>query len=128
MTCRPVLIALIAGAVLASGCGSSSGTSNADAAVAEIDDAAATTEPPPRGGVAGAVEVAVSALDGADTVACDLDHRMLADASEMYLALNGALPGSQSDLVDAQLLTELSPRFEITTDGLIVPATGSPCD
>ncbi len=127
MRCRRVLIALIAGAMLASGCGSGSGTSASDAAVAPIDDVAATTEAPQRGEIAGAVEVAVGALDGADTVACDLDHRMLADASELYLALNGALPASQGDLVDAQLLTELSPRFEITTDGLIVPAAGSPC-
>ena len=47
--------------------------------------------------------------------------------SELYLALNGSLPPNQDALVEAQILRELSPRFEITAEGAIVPAPGSPC-
>ncbi len=45
----------------------------------------------------------------------------------MYLALNGSLPTSQDDLLDAQIITERSVRFEISANGDIVPAPGSPC-
>ena len=86
------------------------------------------TDPPARvGGIGDAVEVAVGALEGADAAACELDHRTLADASELYLALNGSLPANLDALVEAQLLTEPSALFEITADGAIVPAPGSPC-
>ncbi len=51
-----------------------------------------------------------------------LDH-----GAEMYFTLNGAEPTSQNDLLDAGLIKEPSPWFEITPDGVIVPAPGSPC-
>jgi hypothetical protein len=45
----------------------------------------------------------------------------------LYLALNGSPPATQQTLVEAQILTEPTARFEITSDGAIVPAPGSPC-
>ncbi len=33
----------------------------------------------------------------------------------------------QQELVDAQLIRELSVRFDVNADGVIVPAPGSPC-
>lgn len=109
---RWVLLAFIACAAVVSSCGSSSTDSASPAQVGSIGDA---------------VEVAVEGLAGADAAACDLDHRTLVDASEMYLALNGSLPATQDVLVEARILTEPSARFEITTDGAIVPSPGSPC-
>ncbi len=134
---RSSLLAVIALAALLSACGSSSDTADTDgqATNASADDtiggaqapAATTAAPAQAGGIAGAVQVAVGALNGADTAACDLDHRMLEDASQVYLALNGSLPATQDALVEAKILTEPSARFEITADGAIVPAPGSPC-
>lgn len=128
---RPFLVAVIGVAALVSACGSSSGDATDSPAAATnpaVDAPAPTTAPAaPAGGIAGAVQVAVDGLAGADTAACDLDHRMLEDASELYLALNGSLPSTQNALVEAKILTTLSPRFEITPDGAIVPAPGSPC-
>jgi hypothetical protein len=133
---RPILLAVIAVASMLSACGSGDGagdptaatTTGADAAGADAagaDASAVTTDPPT--GLGGAVQVAVEGLAGADAAACDLDHRMLEDASQLYLALNGSLPATQQALVEAQILTEPSARFEITADGAIVPAPGSPC-
>lgn len=127
MVRRPFLLAVIAVASMLSVCGSSSGDSAGDQ-VAGADASAVTTDPPAEpGGIGGAVQVAVEGLAGADAAACDLDHRMLEDASQLYLALNGSLPATQDALVEAQILTEPSARFEITADGAIVPAPGSPC-
>lgn len=130
MFVRRVLFAVVASAALVSACGSSSTDDSAatDEAIGGVQAAAVTTAPPAQvGSIGDAVEVAVEGLSGADAAACDLDHRTLADASELYLALNGSLPATQDALVEAQLLTEPSARFEITADGSIVPAPGSPC-
>lgn len=128
---RCVLPAIVGLAALLSACGSSS-TDTTDAAaeqpVGSVGAPARTTAAPSGGGgIGGAVEVAVGALQGADVAACDIDHRTLEDASELYLALNGSLPPDQNALVEAQILREVSPRFEITAEGAIVPAPGSPC-
>ena len=128
---RCILPAVVGLAALLSACGSSS-TDTTDAAadqpIGGVESSAATTAAPSGGGgIAGAVEVAVGALQGADDAACELDHRALEDASELYLALNGSLPPSQDALVEAQILRELSPRFEITAEGAIVAAPDSPC-
>ncbi len=130
MFVRRVLLAVVAAAVLVSACGSASTDDSAvaDKTIGGVQAAAVTTSPPARvGSIGDAVAVAVEGLSGADAAACDLDQRTLADASELYLALNGSLPATQDALVEAQLLTEPSARFEITADGTIVPAPGSPC-
>lgn len=134
MSRRSCLLAVVAVASLVSACGSAS-TDAVDTAGQATDETiggvqapAETTAAPARvGSIGDAVEVAVGALAGADAAACDLDHRALADASELYLALNGSLPATQDALVEAKILTELSARFEITADGVIVPARGGPC-
>lgn len=129
---RCILPAVVGLAALLSACGSSS-TDTADAAadqpIGGVESPAPTTAAPTGGGggIAGAVQVAVGALQGADAVACDADLRALEDASELYLALNGSLPPTQDALVEAQILSERSTRFEITAEGAIVPAPGGPC-
>jgi hypothetical protein len=131
---RPLLLAVIAAAVLVSACGSSApdAVDTLDAAtndtIVGVEAPAVTTAAPARiGSIGDAVEVAVGALAGADAAACDLDRRALEDASELYLVLNGSLPPTQSALVEAQILREPSARFEITAEGVIVPGPGSPC-
>ena len=52
---------------------------------------------------------------------------MLETATDLYFALNGTMATSQAELVDGQMIVEPSPRFELTADGTIVPAPGSPC-
>ena len=130
MFVRRVLLAVVVAATLVSACGSAStdDTAATDEASGGSQTTDAATDPPAQvGSIGDAVQVAVGALDGADTAACDLDRRALADASELYLALNGSLPATQDALIEAQILTEPSVRFEITADGTIVPAPGSPC-
>jgi hypothetical protein len=104
MVRRCLLLVVVAAATLVSACGASSTDT-----------------------VGGAVEVAVDGLAGADAAACDLERRVLADASELYLALNGSLPPTLDALVEAQFVSEPSALFEINADGAIVPAPGSPC-
>ena len=48
-------------------------------------------------------------------------------AVEAYELLNGALPASQQELVDAQLIREASALFEISPEGAVVASPGSPC-
>jgi hypothetical protein len=130
MVRRRHLLAVIAVASVLGACGASGdGAGDPSAATTPGVDAAVVTTAPPAGlgGIGGAVQVAVEGLAGADTAACDLDHRMLEDAVALYLALNGSPPATQQALVEAQILTEPTARFEITSDGAIVPAPGSPC-
>lgn len=126
------LIALfVASTVAFAACGSSSESdSAAGSATVDGDVVAVGTAPLPAaggGGIAGALEVAVGALGEADDVACTVDRQTLAAAVESYEILNGALPTSQQDLLDAQMIREWSVRFEISAEGAVVAAPGSPC-
>ncbi len=123
---RSVVVVVIGAATLLSACGSTSGDSAAGAgdANATVDTASADGK---VGSIGDAIEVAAGAPAKAEAAACDIDRQTLESATEIYLALNGTLPQSQSALVDAKLVKELSPRFEITPEGVIVPAPGGPC-
>lgn len=91
-------------------------------------DEPATTAPATGATTApGAIEVIAGAPDAADAAACGASREALELTVETYVALNGEPPSSQTDLVDAQLIREASPLFEIGTDGALVPAPGSPC-
>ncbi len=131
---RFAAIVLIAVATVA-GCGSSNDTDTAASESVEGDTVgvgAAPAPPPPAtnaggGGIGGAVEVAAGALGDADVAACSLDHQTIQTAVETYELLNGELPASQQELVDAQLIREPSVRFEISPEGAVVASPGSPC-
>jgi hypothetical protein len=132
---RFAAIALIAVATLA-GCGSSNDPDTAASASVDGDVVGVGAAPAPApapgddngaGGIAGAVEVAAGALGDADVAACSIDHQTIQTAVETYELLNGALPASQQELVDAQLIREPSMRFEISPDGAVVASPGSPC-
>ena len=131
---RPILVLAVALVGLGSACGSSDtassvqASSNTVAVPADTEMVAVTTDPPAQvGSVGDAIEVAAGAPAKAEDAACNLDLQSLQDASEMYLALTGTLPTSQDDLIGAQLVQERSVRFEISAEGDIVPAPGSPC-
>jgi len=131
---RFAAIALIAVATLA-GCGSSDDADTAASASVDGDVVGVGVAPAPpapgdgdaAGGIAGAVEVAAGALGDADVAACSVDHQTIQTAVEAYELLNGALPASQQELVDAQLIREPSVRFEISPEGAVVASPGSPC-
>ncbi len=59
--------------------------------------------------------------------ACTIERQTLDTAVQAYELLNGAPPASQQDLLDAQMIRELSVRYEISADGVVMPAAGSPC-
>jgi uncharacterized protein (UPF0333 family) len=106
---RSVVVVVFGVASLLGACGSSSEGGNGISNIAE------------------GMAVAVSAPAMADDAACVVDRQMLETASEYYLTLNGTPPPNQQALVDAEIISELSPRFEITPEGVVVPAPGSPC-
>ncbi len=119
---RPILVLAVALVGLGAACGSSDSASPDTAVVA------VTTAPPARvGSIGGAIEVAAGAPGEAQDAACTIDLQSLQGASEVYAALHGSLPTSQDDLIDAQIIRERSVRFEISAEGDIVPAPGSPC-
>lgn len=124
---RPILVLAVALVGLGAACGSSDTASSDAAAPVDAAVAATTTPQAQGGGIGGAIEVAAGAPAKARDAACVTDLQSLQGATEMYLALNGTLPTSQDDLIDAQLIQERSVRFEISPEGDIVPAPGSPC-
>ena len=133
---RFAVIVSIAVATLA-GCASSNDADTAasasvDGDVVGVGAAPAPAPPTPaEGGGAGslgdAVEVAAGALGDAEVAACTVDHQTIQTAVEAYELLNGALPASQQERLDAQLIREPSVRFEISPEGAVVAAPGSPC-
>jgi hypothetical protein len=135
MVRRPAVVAVIALAAVMGGCGSSQGD---DADLGDTTTAAVAVGSPPTappqtnptadvGSIGDAVEVAAGAPGDAQVAACGLTRDTLEQAAEAYLVLNGALPMTQSDLLDAQLLREESPWFEVDASGTIVPVAGGPC-
>ena len=128
---RFAAIVLNAVATLA-GCGSSNDADTAASASVDGDVVSVGAAPAPgdgngAGGIAGAVEVAAGALGDADVAACSVDRQAIQTAVETYELLNGALPASQQELIDAQLIREPSVRFEISPEGAVVASPGSPC-
>jgi hypothetical protein len=79
------------------------------------------------GSLADAVDVAAGAPGDATDAACTVDRRTLELAVEAYQLLNNALATTQQELLDAQMIRELSVRFDISPGGAVVPAPASTC-
>ena len=107
----------------------SSASSTVDGDVVAVDDAPAPAPPcdDGAGGISGAIEVIAGAPGDAAVAGCTIDRETLGTAVQAYELLNGAVPTSQQDLLDAQMIREVSVRYEISADGVVVPAAGSPC-
>ena len=107
----------------------SSASATVDGAVVAVGDAPAPAPAPGDGvgSIGDAVEVAAGAPGDAEAAACTVDRQTLDTAVETYELLNGALPTSQQELLDAQMIREMSVRYEISPEGVVVPAPGSPC-
>jgi len=107
----------------------SSASATVDGAVVAVGDAPAPAPAPGDGvgSIGDAVEVAAGAPGDAAAAACTVDRQTLDTAVETYELLNGALPTSQQELLDAQMIREMSVRYEISPEGVVVPAPGSPC-
>ena len=108
MARRCLSVVVVALAALAVACGGSDGDGDA-------------------GSIGDAVEVAAGAPAAASGVACDVTRRMLETASDVYLTINAAPAPNQLALAESGLIDELSAWFEVTADGAVVPAPGSPC-
>jgi hypothetical protein len=131
MTVRRVVVQVasaVAAIALVTACGSGddgpSSTSDSDDTVAAASapgPATAATAAP------GAVEIIAGAPGAARTAGCAGTRAALELAVETYVALTGAPPAAQSDLVDDGFVTESSPWFEVSPEGGIVPSPGSPC-
>ncbi len=122
-------VVLVATAALAA---CASGDSATDTASATVDGASVAVGAAPLpsgdgGGLGDAVEIAAAAPGDASGAACGVDRRTLELAAETYELLTGSAPTSQQELLDAQIIRELSVRFEIGADGTVVPAPASPC-
>jgi hypothetical protein len=130
---RFAALVLAAVATLAA-CGSSNDADTSTASARVDGDVvavgAAPAPTPPSDGVGSigdAVEVAAGAPGEAGDAACAADRQTMVTAIETYELLNGVSPTSQQELLDAQIIRELSVRFEITPEGALVPGPGSPC-
>lgn len=131
MPCRRFAVFVLAATAALAACGSSDDADSTGAS-ATVDSAEVAVGDAPLpgdgvGSIGDAVEVAADAPGDAGDAACTLDRQTLQSAVDTYELLNGALPTSQQDLLDAQMIRELSVRFEVSTGGDIVPAPGSPC-
>ena len=128
-------ISLLLGATAAlSACGGSSGDSaeraDAESAAVTVPTDVAITAPSGSDGVGSlgdAVEVMAGAPGQANEAVCDIERKTLATAEEAFVILNARMPTSEAELVEQQLILEPTAGYEITGDGQIVPAPGSPC-
>lgn len=128
---QPRFAALVlAVAATIAACGSNDTDTASTSATADGDVVAVGAAPAPGdavGSLGDAVEVAAESPGEATVAACTIDRQTLQTAVETYELLNGALPASQQELLDAEMIRELSVRFEVGADGVVVPAPGSPC-
>lgn len=58
---------------------------------------------------------------------CEIERKTLEVASEAYRAQHDTNPRSQVDLLDGELILEVTPDFTVT-DGIVEPVPGSSCD
>ena len=130
MTRRHVSILIIGMALVAGACSSSPRGSDDSGPVSVPDSTIGRVTPTTsagQGGIGGAIKILAEAPGQANDSACVTEVQILTTASEAFSALKGSKPTSQNDLFEAGLISEPSPWFEITPDGVIVPAPQSPC-
>jgi hypothetical protein len=72
------------------------------------------------------VEPGITAMEQAQPLACDTDRKTLEAAVETFTMLNGSPPADEAALVPSVLRSEVT-TFDVTADGTVVPAPGSPC-
>jgi hypothetical protein len=126
---RFAALVLAAVATLAA-CGSSGDSVDEASATVDGEAVAVGAAPLPAdavGSLGDAVAVAAAAPGQASDAACTIDRQTLESAVEAYELLNGALPTSQQELLDTQMIREPSVRFEVSADGAVISSPGSPC-
>ena len=79
-----------------------------------------------RAGPAVVVRPGITAMAQADTLACDTDRAVVEQALEAYTMIEGRAPADQASLVP-DYLRKPSELYDVTADGALVPAPGSPC-
>jgi hypothetical protein len=131
---RSAIVFIMSFTALAAGCGSSDTSSSAattPVASAPVETVAVgvppTTAQAQTGGIGDAIQVAVGGIDDATNAACDTTRRTFEVASEAFYIMNGSLPTSQAELVEADILREPSTDFQIAPDGSIQPIASGRC-
>ena len=79
------------------------------------------------GSVADQIEDGVAAVPVANQTVCDIERTTLATALDAYVAITGAAPMSEADLVTEGLLRTEVQAYDVDATGAIVPAPGSTC-
>jgi hypothetical protein len=77
-------------------------------------------------GPAVVVRPGITAMAQAQPLACGTDRGVLEQALDAYTMLEGGPPADEAALVP-DYLREPSDLFDVTPDGAVVPAAGSPC-
>lgn len=63
-----------------------------------------------------------------DAASCASDRRTMEVAVEAYTIANGSPPDIEADLVTAEMLSTVSPTFDLGPDAAVVPAPGGGCE
>ncbi len=79
------------------------------------------------GSVTGQVQQGVEAVPVANQTICDIERTTMLTALDTFVALTGAAPKSETDLVTEGLLRTEVPSYDLDALGAIVLAPGSPC-
>ena len=79
------------------------------------------------GSVAEQIEDGVEAVPVANQAVCDIERTTLATAVDAYVAITGAAPMSEADLVTEGILRTEVQAYDVDASGAIVPAPGSTC-
>ena len=79
------------------------------------------------GSVAEQIEDGVAAVPVANQTVCDIERTTLATAVDAYVAITGAAPMTESDLVTEGILRTEVQAYDVDASGAIVPAPGSTC-
>ena len=76
-------------------------------------------------------EIAAAMFEGTASVAdevCVIERRTLETATEAYWAMTDGPPVDEQTLVDVGFLREQAERFDLASDGSVVPAPGGGCE
>lgn len=79
------------------------------------------------GSVADQMQDGIEAVPVANVASCDIERTTLATAVEAFVALTGAAPATEADLVTGGLLRTEVQAYDLDPTGAIVSAPGSAC-
>ncbi len=73
------------------------------------------------------VQEGIEAVPVANQTVCDIERTTMQTAFDVFVALTGAAPKTETDLVTERLLRTEVTSYDLDAAGAIVPAPGSSC-